>query len=253
MPASVNAQGKDVMVSIGRHAATTGERGAISGLKLLLLLVLAIEVALVVMHVAAHASGQTVLVRLFDLDREKNIPTWFASMQLFLVAVVVFMILVRNTGVPAALRWPLPLFGLVFVFLSMDEFIGLHEGVTVLTGDIAWVPTFNDHGAWILPYCAIALVLLLAVRRSVLWVWRHDRHAFLAAVLGMALFFVGAVGIEFTHYYVEPKSWLSASMVVFEEWLEMVGVSLVLYATLHLGRTIDNDNGYGREAHHHPD
>ncbi len=205
---------------------------------LLLLGAIAIEAVLIALHLLALSSGQQSLVRLFHLNLERNLPTWFSSMQLFLVALALFSLPLSR--LPATPRWQLLLFAGIFLFLSIDEFVSLHETITRVAKSVAWVPTFNAHGAWILPYCAAAIVLLLLLRKSILWVWRADRHGFLAAASGMALFATGAVGIELVSYYLEPASMLLLISVVLEEWLEMLGSSLILYAVLHLKLTVEN-------------
>ncbi len=233
------------MAIIQRRMASSGEDGAMGAGAArwrpahLLLGALAVEAVLIGLHLLALASRDPVMARFFDLGKENNVPTWFASMQLFLVAVVAFVAAFPRGRLPAVLRWPLPSFGAVFVFLSIDEFVGLHESITAMTDGLSWAPTFNAHGAWILPYCLIAALLLLAARHSALWLWRAGRPVFLAAAVGAALYIAGAVGFELVSYYLERASRPWRIVQTVEESLEMVGVSLILYAILCLRQILD--------------
>ena len=226
------------MVNAGRYTTAARGVGGRDDLKLLLVGLLVIGLGLVVLHVLAELSGIGKLEKAFDLSRERSLPSWFSSMQLFLVAAVAFRICWLRRELPDQLRWPMALFGLAFTYLSIDEYIGLHEALTKAIQGVDWVPTFNTHGAWIVPYLIVGLLAVFAVRRALAWVWQHDRHAFFAALLGAVIYVAGAVGVELPSYYVEARSVAWEVLLVFEEWLEMAGVSFILYATLHLGRVI---------------
>ena len=65
------------------------------------------------------------LTRLFNLNREKNVPTWFSSMLLFSCAVMAFQtgtLGLSNTG-----RRSWFFIAGIFVFLSCDEVAAMHE------------------------------------------------------------------------------------------------------------------------------
>jgi hypothetical protein len=99
-----------------------------------------------------------------------------------------------------------------------------------------------------LPYSAFALGLLLVLRKSALWLWQIDAWAFCVATLGFAIFYVGAVGLELLGYYLVLGSTSLETTRILEEWLEMFGVSLILYATLHLKLTFETPAAHSNSA-----
>ena len=136
------------------------------------------------------------------------------------------------------LRWQRLLVGGFFVFLSIDEYVGLHEGLTALNREGDWLPMFNDHGAWIIPYFIAGLTLLLLLANTIAWAWRHDAQATKAALCGAVIYAVAALGLELGSYYLESGTLLKRSEVVVEEWMEMLGVSMILYGALRFRCTL---------------
>ena len=62
---------------------------------------------------------------LFDLGTEGNVPTWFSTMQLGLVALALAVAAIRNKDAGGAKgRWWMLV--LLFVYLSLDEATDLH-------------------------------------------------------------------------------------------------------------------------------
>lgn len=89
---------------------------------------LAIEAALVAAHL--YWPG----VRLVDLDKEFNIPSWFSSFQLGALAIACFLVgeAQRHRGrgfARAVSRLGWAACGLGFLYLSLDEACVIHEGV----------------------------------------------------------------------------------------------------------------------------
>ena len=72
-------------------------------------------------------SLQTVLIPLFSLSIEGNFPTWYAASLLLCCGLLLLLIAasVRQTGAGFARRWQF--LGCVFLFMSLDEAIEIHE------------------------------------------------------------------------------------------------------------------------------
>jgi uncharacterized membrane protein len=85
-----------------------------------------------------------------------------------------------------------------FVFLSMGEFIALHERITARAGSMDWALTFNTHGAWIPPYMLIGLLLAWNCRMALVWAWQLEAKAVLLALGGPVFFVVGALGWNYS-------------------------------------------------------
>ena len=160
-------------------------------------------------------------------------------MQLALVALVAATIALPAKGVPAALRWQLPLIVCLFLFLSLDEAASIHEHITRLSRTRPWVPTLDGHHAWVLPYLAVGILIALSVRKSALWLFSSDAATFWITLAGIATLLSGAVGIEVTHRFVIESPLGREIASAAKEWLEILGVSLLLYAMLRVKALIE--------------
>jgi hypothetical protein len=135
----------------------------------------------------------------FDLDQERNIPSWYSA-ALFLFAALLLVAAgnaLRDRGRRfSAYLWYL--LALVFVFLSLDDVAVLHE---LAGGDDSPGKTLNRvFGAsdlfyfdWVLPAIFFSTAVSL-VATPVLWRMPPGPRALLA--LGAAVFLAGALGLE---------------------------------------------------------
>ena len=205
-----------------------------------LMLMVLIALMLALAYLASPLLGVPVrLQRLFDVGREASIPTWIATSQL-LITGICFLLLAENShrrGGFSSIFFPLV--GIGFIFLSMDEASGIHESITALLQGVEFLPRFNDgHGIWIMIYIAIALGLAFYVRDDIRIMFDgYRREAFILAT-GMALFLAGGIGVEVLGYSIihdGTNAQLDRLQNASEEFLELIGISTVLYAVLLLG------------------
>jgi hypothetical protein len=170
-------------------------------------------------------------VRFIDLNREQNLPTYYASFQLLLAS---GLLLLRHQHAKqndhtAARGWA----GLaaIMLFLSIDEFCALHEELSDYVHAVLkqpWVPEF----AWVIPYTLGAI----GVAAVYIGFWRRlppvTRRLF---ILAAGIFVAGAIGAELvgSKLYIRfgPQSAIYGIETLLEEVLEMVGVALFIYAT----------------------
>lgn len=186
---------------------------------------------------APHPLSQ--LVRLFNINREASVPTWYATILLLTAAGLLALIAYRHwhSHAPYRLRWV----GLavVFLYLSMDEASAIHEKLTIPLQD-AFQATGYFYFAWIV--VGIPLVMIFAVVYLRFW-WHLPavvRNRFLLA----GLFYIGgAIGIEAISankwYLDEGSSLLYSAIGTVEELCEMLGVITFIYALLvYMGSTL---------------
>jgi len=200
-----------------------------------LLIVNALLVTAYVGHVALRGVGAKV-VYIIDMEAEANLPTWFATILLFTIGVV----LLALAGATGRGQRPSALFLLIagagFVFLSADEASRIHEGATKALEGVRWLPRAKGgHMISVPVYAAIVLVLALLCCRDLWATWRHFRRPSAIIMLGVALLLLGAVGTEFVRFEFlpnDPKTALWHVQVVVEESLEMAGASVILYGVL---------------------
>ncbi|PCI77338.1 MAG: hypothetical protein COB20_08285 [SAR86 cluster bacterium] len=155
------------------------------------------------------------LLQLFDLDEENNLPTWYASFILLNIAFFVF-IASKKTGLQKKAHWQFIAFG--FLLLAIDEVAGLHESFNSSI-EINWaIP-----GAILVLFLAAAYVPFLLSLRGKLA---------LLFILSGALFVSGAIVTELLSEDMDSDSWGYTLAVALEEGLEMFGALLFLQLNL---------------------
>ncbi len=152
---------------------------------------------------------------LWHLDREWNIPSTLAALQLSLVG---FAALLRAILTRSSSAWHSLYFagvGLVFLFLSYDEYAMGHESI------IGWQENYMALGA------VLALLTLALAARSPRRGWRW--HAAFLAGLGLSA--VGALVVEAPSKYnisfiaYGPyRHWLEESLEFLGVWLALVAI-----------------------------
>lgn len=202
---------------------------------------LAIDLALTASNPLAFALTGRV-PDLIYLDAEGNLPSWWSSMQLLLAGLLLGLVALRSRRVDRA-AWMLALVAAVFVAMSVDESSGLHERAGLLVdrmlGGRAGT-AFHRTGLWV-------FVLGLPAALAMAWMLNHLSR-FLASVAGarrwllagLILLMGGALGVEALSNFVFPEGAMEAgrmrgidlAMVCLEEFLEMAGGSVLLWASL---------------------
>lgn len=211
----------------------------------MLKLLIALELCMVILYLLDHrfyAFGRT--HHLIDLDQESTVPSWFSSVQLFLIGILFLL---------QKFRYPLPkndslnflsFIGLCLIFLSMDEAISIHERVSWTFNHIEWLPRFKgDYGLWIPIYVVAGLTLLAVLQKNILKIWRFYPKESVLFTLGFLIVLAGGVGLEIISYQylrnVDELNNLYLLEVAVEEGLEMIGASVMLYAAVLF--TIEGD------------
>lgn len=174
------------------------------------------------------------LVPLFDLNREQNIPTWYAASSLLLCAVLLGVCgtVSRQSGGRFRHRW----FFLMMVFcgLSVDELVSMHERFSGLVRAVFGVDGLL-YFAWVIPASLFVAVFLLAYWRFLANLPHKTRWGFL---LAGAVYVAGAIGMELVGgKYVSShggfplaRTVTYAGLTTVEELLEMFGVVIFLTA-----------------------
>ncbi len=171
------------------------------------------------------------LGRLLSMGNELSLPTWYAVILLFVASQLLAMIaLVTRTK--KAYWWAL---SGVFLFLSMDEGAAIHEmgnafPTRLLLGESSLFGQLL-HYSWMVVYTVLLCVLVLifwrflqALDRRARWLFVFSAFVFVGGALGFESLgsLVAARGGEFNTLY--------NFLVVIEETLELLGVSLFIYA-----------------------
>lgn len=173
------------------------------------------------------------LVTLFNLDKEKNIPTFFSTFLLLFAALLlgVITILKRNQTASYVSHWALLSFG--FFFMAADEASGLHEKFIRPTRELLGDGNLGVfYFTWVIPAIALVLVLALFFLRFLLHLPPKTRRSFLIAA---TIYLGGAIGFELIggrivelHGQILPYK----IVVTVEESLEMTGIIIFIWTLL---------------------
>jgi hypothetical protein len=172
------------------------------------------------------------LFPLFDLDKERNIPSYFSSVALLFCASILYVIALarKRTSEHDYLHWG----GLsaVFLFLSFDEFAELHERL-IEPLRTALGTSGVLYYAWVLPYgifVAIMISIYLPFLRNL------GRRIRRLSVIAGVVYIAGAIGCELiSGYYFDAykqKDVTYALIATCEETLEMTGIVIYAYALM---------------------
>ena len=171
-------------------------------------------------------------VRLFSLDNELNFGSWFSAAQLMMIGFImlgIFWFGKNSKWADAKLFFSA---GLIFIFLSADEALAIHESISGILGKSAsWVRIFPTY-IWITVYIIIGLIILIAFRNSIMLIFRDHSKQACQGLFGSLVYALGAIGIESANYHNLFQS--TVTQVGIEEMLEMMGASLILVAALEL-------------------
>jgi hypothetical protein len=155
------------------------------------------------------------LLQLFDLDEENNLPTWFSSFLLLNNAAFLWLAS-RQSGVKKPGSWSLLAIG--FLILAIDEVAGLHETFHTMI-DINWAIPGGILVAIVACFFVPFLVSL-------------PRKLALLFILSGGIFVSGAILAELLSEDLDVESIEYACAVFVEEGLEMSGALLFLFVNM---------------------
>lgn len=172
------------------------------------------------------------LVRLFNINRESSLPTWYASSLLLGCAGLLGLVahIKHKNQEPYRNYWR----GLAFIFLymSIDEAAAIHERLTIPIQE-----ALNTSGpmyfAWMVVGIPLVIVFGLVYFRFWLNLPPRTRKLFL---LSGVIYIGGAVGVEMigsNMWYEDGGSSLIYSTIgTIEEFFEMLGAATLIYTLL---------------------
>jgi len=185
------------------------------------IVLLAIAISLLAIHVGLYSYNYQVselewlLLQLFDLDEENNLPTWFSSF-LLLNNAFFLALMARSERAKDKLYWRLMSVG--FLLLSIDEVAGLHE-------------SFNSsiEMNWAIPGAILVIIIAVAFIPFLLRLRRGLAGLF---ILSGVVFVSGAIIVELLSEDMDSDSLGYMLAVALEEGLEMLGAWLFLRTLL---------------------
>ena len=201
-----------------------------------------------VTNILLGADANPLLTLLF-VGRDASLPSWFSAVMLLACSVLSVLITHarRVCDQERSFHW----WGLaiIFLYLSIDEAISIHEKLSPLGSAMLSVAGTGDfvQRAWVVPAVIVLSVLVLLYAGFFLRLPQRIRNLVLVAI---GLFFGGAVGLEvLTDLYVYLSGGVRDLTVVenvirtlifphIEEFAEMSGLIVFIYALLLHAREI---------------
>ena len=202
----------------------------------ILVVALGVDVCLGMAHVV-NLLGLPVFdrpVALFDLDAERNIPTWWASAKLAVIGLTLGLMLPAMRAMRRREWVVIAVAAAAFGFMSLDEFASLHEEL----GRRTRTDLLPTTGAWPFVYGGMGLAgaawLALAGRR----LWARDPGAAAGLIGGLVCLIASAAVLDLANNVLEPGHAALEGMMVIEEMGEQFAVSAILYGAWSLARPV---------------
>jgi hypothetical protein len=200
-------------------------------------------VAYVVIHIWLPEITWGPFRPIFNLDKENSLPTWFSVVQLFTVGALLLVTAVNNRQEDYLSSFALTVAGLLFIALSADEGSQLHENLTYVARHfgLSEIWFVGEYGAWIIVYAVLGIAGMSLGAKHLGSLWRNFRPVAVLGMTGLVTYVIGAVGFEVASFpFRDSEDTLALNLIaiVLEEFLEMVGVSIILYATLFLANRL---------------
>jgi hypothetical protein len=184
----------------------------------------------------------------FGLNEEGNISTYFSTLQLLVASALLAVVAKQAPTAGIGRRWWF--LSAVFLFLSIDESTSIHEELTRTTNATVFHDVADNttrlggymHYSWVLPYLLLLGLLTVAYAR---FIWELPPRIRTLFVVSAVIFVMGAAGLEMLEgkfYLLYGKhNVLNSLACVLEESMEMLGVTIFIYALLlYIGNTHSN-------------
>jgi hypothetical protein len=178
--------------------------------------------------------------RMFNLDREMNLPTWYSALMLAFSALLFRIISINKNNEKERYFRHWNFLSILFLFLAFDELFQIHE-IFIIKDISRMLPGFF-YSVWVIPY-GIALIIFA----QKYWRFTRDlphktRFNFIIAAI---LYIGGALGMEIVGSYWTDlegqQNLVYALMATLEEVMEMMGVIVLIYGLLNYIKTWHND------------
>ena len=186
-------------------------------------------------QVAKYDFGHTQLkgaVPLFYVDQEASAPTWYSSAALAISGSLLLLIALAKQYQCDAFRWHWATLSLLVLGLSLDEVAMIHEiPIDPMRQAFQWGGLL--HYAWVIPGFIFVSIIGLIYLKFFFHLPRRTKILFFSSAF---VFVLGAIGVEMLSGVqadgVGEESLPYALIVTIEEFLEMLGVVILIRALL---------------------
>ncbi len=190
-------------------------------------------------HLTGHPLGAGWVSQFFDLEYEQNLPTWFASVQLAIAALLLGIFVVYRSWHERRRTWlPLAVPAAV-LFMSLDEIAEIHEKIgyksdVLLPQGSRAVTPFPYTGIWMFLLAVPFLVVTLIVFRRLIRGSVIRASSFRRILFGFVLLIAGAAGVEVWANFTFDNPAIHLVQVSLEEGLELLGGTTIVWGAIEL-------------------
>jgi hypothetical protein len=170
----------------------------------------------------------------FFLDSEWNIPTYFSGLLLFFSAFLLFIKAKDEQAKKGKFTFQWYLLSLIFVYLSADEVLVIHEQLTEPVRNLLH-PSGAFYFAWYIPVIPVLVLVGFYYLRFVLALPVRYKTGY---IVSGTLYLLGVIGIEMIGSMFAQGSGLGnysyTLVAALEELVEMTGIILFIYFNWNL-------------------
>jgi len=191
-----------------------------------------------ILNFLIYGVPDSIITDLLDLDGESSLGAWYSSIQYFCAfvfsAIYSYFAIRQNRKLFILIFLPM-----MFLFMSIDESVQIHEWLgekrdILFSSGSRKGTLFGGTGLWMflfgLPFLALFLRLVYLLKQQI-----HDKKSSLIKlVVGMLIMLTGALGFETLSNFV-VRDFLAVE-IVFEEGLEMIGATVMLWAVYEMAK-----------------
>ena len=176
------------------------------------------------------------LLTFFDVDQEKNLPTWYSSIQLSvagLLCLLIYLFEKYSSKITIVSRLFWIGLGLTFLFLSLDELVQLHE-----IFDHRGLFGITKHARWYVYYIPITVIFIIIFSLFSRIIFKNKSHILKYFCVGGVIFLAAALcgdmvkEIIFSHKSLSSIPAILTIQTTIEEFMEMIGISICLTSIL---------------------
>lgn len=204
--------------------------------KFLSLIVVALTLVSIIiqftLHYLPYYPSREALVRLFNVDGEANIPAVYSTATLLFCAILLAIIAHAKKVVGNRFSRHWKALSIIFVFLSLDELVSLHEELINPMRSLFHTSGFL-YFAWVIPGGIFVIICLLTFMQFLAALPKTTRRLFF---LAGGIFIAGTLGVEMVGAYYSnlygQENFVYAIVSTVEELFEMLGVIVFISALM---------------------
>mgnify|MGYP001794514810 CR=1 FL=1 len=173
-------------------------------------------------------------MKLFNVDRELNFPTWYSALMIAFCSVLLKIIAIGKKQYSDRYTKEWQLLSLIFLFLAIDEVLSIHEILIIPEVSEALNLPWFLHSMWVIPGTIFVIWFVRRYSRFAFHLpYKSRKHFFSAAFLYVG----GALIMEMVGSYVAEaqgqQNLIYALIATAEEAMEMTGIVIFIYGLLY--------------------